>query len=118
MHQAMMTPEIRECIKNCLDCHSICSETVTHCLTLGGRHAEHHHIGLMLDCAQICSTSADFMLRGSPRHVDTCDLCSTICRQCADECSRMADGDETMLRCAEICNRCAESCHRMAMTAA
>ncbi len=59
---------MEECIQNCLDCYRVCLEMVTHCLQMGGRHAEASHIRLLLDCVEICRTSADFMLRGSPRH--------------------------------------------------
>jgi hypothetical protein len=71
-HMQQMSAEMRECIQNCLDCHRICTETVTHCLMMGGEHAAAEHIGLMLDCAQICQTSADFMLRMSHFHHQTC----------------------------------------------
>src|SRR3954465_9746154 len=116
--QSEMTGEMRTCIQNCLDCHRICTETVAHCLQKGGRHAEAAHIRLLLDCAQICGTSADFMLRSSHFHTDVCRVCSTICEQCAEECSRMAEGDRTMQQCAEICRSCAASCQAMATTAA
>lgn len=106
--------EMRDCITNCSDCHTVCVETSAHCLELGGEHAAAHHIRLLLDCAQICATSADFMLRGSKLHARTCGVCADICEQCADECERMAGGDDVMLRCAETCRRCAESCRKMA----
>ncbi len=118
MHHEMITPEMRECIQMCLECERICTETITHCLTMGGEHASATHIGLLMDCVDICHVSARYMLRGSSRHVDTCELCSTVCRACSDECSRMAGGDETMRQCADVCNRCAEHCRHMAMTAA
>ncbi len=57
-----ITAEVRQCIDNCVDCHNICTETANHCLTLGGAHADAAHIRLLLDCAEICQTSADFML--------------------------------------------------------
>ena len=60
--------EMQQCIQNCVECHRVCLETITHCLREGGKHAEAAHIGLMLDCAQICQTSADFMIRGSGLH--------------------------------------------------
>jgi hypothetical protein len=67
----------------------------------------------MLDCAEICETSANFMIRGSELHHLTCGACAEVCDRCAEDCERMGD-DETMRRCAETCRRCAESCHRMA----
>ena len=109
-----VTNEMRECIDNCLRCYAICLETAQHCLMLGGKHAEPQHIRLMLDCAKICQTSAEFMLGGSQYHGRTCAVCAELCRACAKDCDSMADGDETMQQCADICRRCAESCQRMA----
>jgi hypothetical protein len=105
---------MEQCIQNCTDCHRICLELVTHCLQLGGKHAEASHIRLLLDCAQVCATSADFMIRGSDLHGYTCGACAEVCARCAEDCEGMAEGNELMLRCAEICRRCAESCRQMA----
>ena len=105
---------MQDCIKECLDCHAICLATISHCLYKGGEHAAPVHIRLLQDCAQICSTSADFMLRGSPEHGRTCGVCAEICRKCAESCQRMAGDDELMRRCAEVCRRCADSCSRTA----
>ncbi|HEX9945692.1 MAG TPA: four-helix bundle copper-binding protein [Thermoanaerobaculia bacterium] len=108
-----LSDEMRRCIEHCEECHRICLETVTHCLEKGGRHAEPSHLRLLLDCAQICHTSADFMLRGSDLHVLTCGVCAEVCERCADSCERLGD-DQVMRRCAEVCRHCAESCLRMA----
>ena len=109
-----MTASMDECIRNCTECHTICVKTVTHCLGVGGKHADQAHIRMLLDCAQICATSADFMTRGSPLHRLTCGACAEICQQCADDCERMAGGDQQMLQCVEMCRRCAASCRDMA----
>jgi hypothetical protein len=109
-----ISEDMRSCIQNCSDCHAICTETAIHCLTMGGPHAAPGHIALLLDCAQICATSADFMTRGSPLHRLTCGACAEICQQCADDCERMAGGDQQMLQCVEMCRRCAASCRDMA----
>jgi hypothetical protein len=69
---------------------------------------------MLLDCAEICQTSANFMLRGSDLHQRTCAICAEVCRACAEDCERMADGDKMMLECARQCRSCAESCERMA----
>ena len=106
--------EMQECIDNCLNCHAICVQTAAHCLEMGGKHAAPEHIRLLQDCAQICATSADFMLRGSDLHRRTCGVCAEACRACAEDCERMAGNDELMRRCAEICRKCADSCERMA----
>ena len=94
---------MRQCIQNCLECHSICVETAQHCLMLGGEHAGAKHVRLLLDCAQICQTCADFMLRTSHYHIKTCGVCAEICRDCAKSCEQMAGEDETMKKCAEAC---------------
>jgi hypothetical protein len=113
MAHTHLTAEMQECIQNCLDCHRICLESVTHCLKMGGKHAAPEHIRMLLDCAGICQSSADFMLRGSEHHHDVCGVCATVCEACAKDCERLSD-DELMRECAAICRRCAESCRQMA----
>lgn len=105
--------EMARCIDACHDCHWICLATVNHCLALGGRHAGREHVKTMLDCAEICATSAGFMSRGSEMHAAVCGVCAEICRRCAESCERMGD-DAQMQRCAEACRRCAEMCAHMA----
>jgi hypothetical protein len=113
-----LSQEMRQCIQECLSCYATCLETVQHCLTMGGRHAEQQHIALMLTCARTCETSANAMLLGTHLHHETCRACAALCRACAEDCRRMAQGDATMERCADECERCAASCERMAGAAA
>jgi hypothetical protein len=113
-HTDQMPSEMRDCIQNCLDCHSICVETMNHCLMMGGPHADASHIRILADCAQICTTAADFMLRNSPDHPKACSMCADSCRKCAESCDAMADNDPTMRECADSCKRCAASCLQMA----
>lgn len=68
MHHTMISQEMKDCIRVCLDCGDSCLQTVTHCLSKGGKHAEIEPVRLLLDCAAICETSAGFMSRGSSRH--------------------------------------------------
>ena len=113
----MIDETMRECIEECHMCHDSCLETVTHCLQMGGKHAEPNHIRLLMDCAEICQTSANFMLRMSDFHTDTCGVCADVCERCAEDCDRFGD-DEMMQECAESCRSCAESCRNMAGMAA
>lgn len=106
--------EMQECIDNCTECHVICVDTATYCLEMGARHAEPAHLRLLMDCADICQTSANFMLRGSDLHAGVCAVCADICERCAEDCERFRD-DERMQRCAEVCRRCADSCRRMSV---
>jgi hypothetical protein len=112
--QSRLTTEMQECTQDCLNCYSVCIETMQHCLAMGGRHAAAEHIRLMQACAAICQTSAEFMLMGSEFHGRTCGVCAEVCAACEQDCAGMAQGDETMQRCADMCRRCAESCRRMA----
>lgn len=114
MQHQQMSQEMQDCISNCMNCHAVCLETISHCLSMGGEHASPKHIGLLQDCAQICATSADFMLRMSDYHPQIFGVCADICESCAKDCESMADGDDFMQRCADACRRCAESCRQMA----
>ncbi|MDX1994083.1 MAG: four-helix bundle copper-binding protein [bacterium] len=113
-----LSQEMHNCIQNCLECHSICLATVAHCLQMGGEHASPMHIGILLDCAEMCQTSANFMLRGSNLHGRTCGVCAEACERCAVDCERLGMGDSQMMACADLCRRCAESCRMMAGMAA
>ena len=108
-----MYDHMDECIEACLQCHVVCTMTAQYALAQGGDYATVDVIGLMLDCAEICQTSANFMIRGSPYHTLTCSACAELCRACAEVCREMGD-DEHMRSCAEICERCAELCEEMA----
>lgn len=102
--------KMEECIELCWSCRDMCQTTLfTHCLEHG--HTEPGHVRVMMDCIQICQTSADFMTRGSILHTHICKACAEVCEACAASCDAM--GGAEMTRCAEICRRCAESCRQM-----
>lgn len=103
---------MQACIQDCLDCYSTCLATLSYCVQQGGRHVAPEHMGLLMDCAEICQTSANFMLRHSLLHGYTCEVCAEICEECADECAEFT-GDEQMQACADICRSCAASCRAM-----
>ncbi|HEU4563142.1 MAG TPA: four-helix bundle copper-binding protein [Gemmatimonadaceae bacterium] len=107
-HDAM-----QECIEECLNCHAACTMTVQHCLAQGGELADVNVVGALLDCAEMCQVSANYMLRGSPYHALTCATCAEMCRVCEETC-RAFGGDEQMAHCADVCASCADACARMA----
>lgn len=106
--------EMQKCIQLCRDCHAICTQTIAHCLKLGGRHAAPDHIRLFADCAQMCATAADYMIRESPFHDRICRVCSDLCKQCGKDCEQVAADDQMVKQCIEMCKKCAGSCERMA----
>ena len=110
--ETLTSDEVRECLKDSLDCYQTCTETAARCLTMGGKHAEYEHLNLLMDCARICNTNADFMLRNSTYYPQTCGITADICDECADTCDRFED--DFMKECASVCRRCAESCREMA----
>jgi hypothetical protein len=116
MGNQTMTQGMQDCIDICERCHDSCMQAVTYCLTQGGQHVSPNHIGILMDCADICKTAADFMLRSSPRHSLTCGVCAQVCEQCAEACNAMGT-DDCMADCADICNQCAASCRQMATMA-
>lgn len=101
------------CIDICLKTHRMCLETVRYCTEQGGRHVVATHLSLLLDCAEMCQTTANFLLRSSPQHGVICDACARVCESCARDCSTFS-GDARMERCAETCRECARDCRGMA----
>ena len=107
----LVNDEMNSCIAECLRCYQTCLSTaMRHCLEIGGQHTEPQHFSLMMACAEICRTSAHFMLLGSALHKLTCRQCAEICEQCAADCERVGE----MRECVDACRRCAESCQKMA----
>ncbi len=103
--------DMQHCIENCQACASTCLAMATnHCLKEGGMHVEQIHFRTMLDCAEICQTAANFMLRNSSLHTDVCRVCAAVCAECARSCEQVGDMDE----CVKACQNCAESCRKMA----
>jgi hypothetical protein len=106
-----VSQEMQRCIHQCLGCYQVCTATaMNHCLELGGKHAEKNHFTLMMSCAEICRTAAQFMLMNSPHHHHICRECAEICDECADDCERLGGMEE----CVESCRKCAEHCRHMA----
>ncbi len=111
LHQEIVSQEMKDCAEICSECSDTCAETITHCLEMGGKHAERSHITLLALCSDICATSARAMLFGSELHEHTCRACAAICDACAEDCESMEE--DFMKICAEVCRRCADSCREM-----
>jgi hypothetical protein len=104
---------VRQCIDDCLACQRECLQmAMGHCLEQGGPHAEKGHLTLMLNCADLCGTTAAFMLAGSTLHAEVCAVCARVCGACAQSC-RQLDGMES---CVQACERCMRSCNEVSGT--
>ncbi|MGE5556588.1 MAG: four-helix bundle copper-binding protein [Methanocella sp.] len=108
----MAAAEVHQCLKDSLDCYQTCTETIIRCISMGGKHAKAENINLLMDCARICNTNADFIMRNSTYYPQICGICADICDECGDECDKF--DDDFMKECASACRRCAESCREMA----
>lgn len=109
----VIAADMTECIQNCTDCHNICVQTSAYCIQMGGEHVEPGHLKSLLDCAEMCRASIDFMLRGSSLHSHVCGVCAEACERCAQNCIEF-DDDAQMRACTQECMRCADSCREMA----
>lgn len=114
MHNQPST-QMQKCIDDCIRCHQTCLQmAMNHCLELGGKHVEPQHFRSMITCAEMCRTTADFMLSSSPLHAQACALCAQVCEACAQSCEQLGDMDD----CVQASRECADSCRQMAGAAA
>ena len=106
-----MDADLAACIEACNRAHGVAlGMAMNHCLDTGGDHVAPKHFRLMADCAAMCATAADFMLRSSEFHAASCRLCAEVCEACADSCAAL-DG---MGACVTACRDCAAACRAMA----
>ncbi len=114
MPPGTMTAE--SCIESCWQSHVMCLQTERYCIGSGGMHLTPAHLALLADCAEICTKTADTLLRGSPQHAAVCIACAQLCDACATDCEGFKD-DARMLACARACRGCAGHCREMAKVA-
>lgn len=103
-----MTQVRLDCIASCRACQDSCTRMAS---LLPGKlvfHTDHFH--LMLDCAQMCGATADFLIRDSAWHGAVCDMCARICKASAQSCEHSGDMEE----CAQNCLTCAALCLQVA----
>ena len=106
-----MDTGMKFCIEGCLRCYQAClGGAMGHCLEIGGRHVEPAHFRLMMACAEICRTSAHFLLLQSEHSKHVCKECEEICIQCAAACEKLGD----MQECVDACRACAQALHKVA----
>jgi hypothetical protein len=93
--------QLRESARLCWECRTECHTALfNYCLEKGGRHAQVEHIKLMVDCIEICQTTADFITRDSELYSDICAACAEVCFVCAESCDSLSGED--MENCAKF----------------
>lgn len=69
-------------------------------------------VRICLDCAEICRTSATYMVRGSYFMSHIARACADICDACAEECERHEM--KHCQKCATLCRQAAEEYRKIA----
>ena len=90
-------------------CVAECNHCATACLDEQDVKMLSKCIKLDIDCAQICSLTADLISRGSVHGHHLMKECAEVCNACAEECE-MHSHMEHCKTCAEACRACAEAC--------
>ncbi len=113
----LITPDMERCAAACAECHSACLRAATSGnLGAGDFGLASEHFRLLMDCADLCATTGDFLLRGSAFHERVCGACAEVCAACAQSCSQFEgrDAQDVMRRCREACDLCAKRCRAAA----
>ena len=93
------------CVQACEEVHDACEHAVQDTHKKSTVYSDVHHIGILLDCAQMARTARDFVLRQSEMHDVTCHACAEICLACARKCYALGES-----RLVELCHHCASLC--------
>lgn len=103
---------LSDCVDACLAAHRACTESVIHGLQQGGDVGEWDLVQLLLDCADISETAANFLLRSSRLHHLTCQVTAEIADRTATACEKHAADDALLRETAEACRRAATACRK------
>lgn len=100
----------QSCMEICTQCHQTLLHTaMQYSLPLGGKHLAPEHFRLMMNCAEMCQTTANFQLSDSKFCRQISALNAEICDECALSCEQLGDMDD----CVQACRQCAECCRAM-----
>jgi hypothetical protein len=102
----------QSCIEACLRCTAVCHHCAKSCTQEDDVKMMSRCIQLDMECAAICTVTAQLMSLGSEKAKDISRLCAEICEACGKECGQ--HHTERCQECAKTCLRCAEECRRMA----
>jgi hypothetical protein len=110
-----ISTDVRHCVEAFSDCYTSCTETLTYCLDVGGALADPEHLRLLIDCAEICQTGQNTLLRGSGLSQLLATVGAEACEKCADSCRALDGSDEQLESCAEMCLHCAGTCRELVL---
>jgi hypothetical protein len=103
-----------DCIDACLSCELACAGASESLLGSNDIGALRDGIGLALDCADVCSTTARLLARMRDADAEVMrsllEACARACASCGAECHRLGVLDEACRACAVSCRRCEAEC--------
>jgi hypothetical protein len=114
--QAAHDESIARCIEEAVACAQTCTVCADACLAEDDVAELRRCIGLNLDCADVCDTTARVLSRAGSSDFELTRsvllACIQACRSCGGECERHAEHHEHCRVCAESCRRCEEVCEK------
>ncbi|MGZ3159014.1 MAG: four-helix bundle copper-binding protein [Burkholderiaceae bacterium] len=97
----------QSCMEICTQCHQTLLHTaMQYCLPMGGKYLAPDHFRLMMNCAEMCQTTANFQLSDSTYCRQVSALTADMCDECATICEQMGDMEDCVL----ACRQCAQCC--------
>src|SRR5436189_2426211 len=95
--------DYKTCIDACLHCAAICHYCASMDLKENDVAAMSRCAQLDMECAALCTASAQLMSLGSNQAKALCKICAEACDVCAEECEKHAN---------EHCKACAAACRK------
>ena len=108
--RSVLSSDLRAGIALCRRARLVLQAAAVRSFDAGGMELDPVHLRLLLDCAQMCEMTADFMSRNSPYHLYLCEVCAAICEACGESCALAGAMEE----CAAICQECIVVCRALA----
>ena len=109
----VISPEMRRCIEAASETYAVCTETLTYSLDGHFDLADPRHLRLLIDCAEVCQTTQNALLRASELKQLLATVCVEACENVAESCRQLDPTDEQLAECAEVCTRCADYCREL-----
>jgi hypothetical protein len=105
--------DLRAAFLACLRAHEACEAAVAHALRAQEGEAVDERVGALLDCADVCRTTARHIRYGSPLLRGTAGVAAELCERAAEACLALAH-TPALPTWAEACRRSAACCRRLA----
>ena len=101
-------------IDACLRCAAICNHCASSCTQEEDVKMMAMCIQLDMECAAICTATAQLLSMGSSKAKEIAMVCAQFCDDCAAECGKHEN--EHCRECADVCHNCANQCRNLEYT--